>query len=87
MVRESTYYKKFTPSPIIDLTGYAANWKLLRNSSVVDGYSGNLLNNGSYFEVSFQTSLLPRGLYQVQAFLEFPDGFIENFLNETIIIE
>lgn len=87
MVYGETFYAKFTPSPSIDITGYVGTWQLSRNTEVIAGYYGTLPNNGTDYELTFQSEGLPRGQYQIECFNEFQDGFIECFYNQSILIE
>ena len=87
MVYGETFYAKFTPDPGIYLTGRVGTWKLSRNTGIISGYSGTLPNNGTDYELTFQTEGLPRGIYQLECFDESPDGFIECFYHKTLMIE
>ena len=85
MVKGATYYAKFQTNPSIQLSGYSATYQLKSKGAVV--MSGPLTLSGDYFELTFQTAALNYGPYQLLCFVTFPDGYIQVFNDEEIIIK
>lgn len=78
MVKGESRYFTLSPVGIDNLSGYSARYELIKQSSTSPSRHGDVLNNGTSFEVKIQTNDLEIGIYSLNVFITSSiDGFTQ----------